>query len=303
MKRMALRALYATLFAGGLTLLGAGVAHASETGGDDGIVSGTQAGISIDLPITLGGNAISLIGDSSSSDSSAEVAAGDASEPAAVTSGDDGIGSGTQALIDVEVPITIGGNAVSVVGDSSSEDAATSSAPAAEPSGDAGGAANTETGGDDSLLGGTQGLIDLDVPITLGGNAISVIGDSSSSGAATEVATGGSTGGSGEAVTSGEDSLLGGTQILGGIEIPITLGGNAVSVIGDSSSDGAATTAATGGSDGGEATTSGDDSLLGGTQLLPELGLPITLGGNAISGIGDSTSTDAETVVQPGTGG
>ena len=120
MKRLALRALYATLFAGGLTLLGAGVAHASETSGDDGILSGTQAGISIELPVTLGGNAISLIGDSSSSDATTAVSSGDAAEPVAVTSGDDGIGSGTQALIDVSVPVTVGGNAISVIGDSSS---------------------------------------------------------------------------------------------------------------------------------------------------------------------------------------
>ena len=51
MKRLALRALYATLFAGGLTLLGAGVAHASETSGDDGILSGSQIGISIEAPV------------------------------------------------------------------------------------------------------------------------------------------------------------------------------------------------------------------------------------------------------------
>ena len=76
MKRLALRALYATLFAGGLTLLGAGVAHASETSGDDGILSGSQVGISIELPVTLSGNAISVIGDSQSSDATTEVATG-----------------------------------------------------------------------------------------------------------------------------------------------------------------------------------------------------------------------------------
>ena len=106
MKKLALRALYATLFAGGLTLLGAGVAHASETGGDDGILSGTQAAISIELPVTVSGNGISIIGDSSSSDAATEVSTTAAStpDPAAVTSGDDGVGSGTQALVDVAVP-------------------------------------------------------------------------------------------------------------------------------------------------------------------------------------------------------
>src|SRR4029453_12929997 len=125
MKRLALRALYATLFAGGLTLLGAGVAHASETSGDDGILSGSQVGISIDLPVTVSGNAISVIGDSQASDATTEVSSGGGPDPAAVTSGDDGIGSGTQALVDVSAPVTVGGNAVSVIGDSSSSDAET----------------------------------------------------------------------------------------------------------------------------------------------------------------------------------
>src|SRR4029453_5399140 len=106
MKRLALRALYATLFAGGLTLLGAGVAHASETSGDDGILSGSQVGISIELPVTVSGNAISVIGDSQSSDATtAVVTDGGDADPVAVTSGEDGIGSGTQALIDVSAPV------------------------------------------------------------------------------------------------------------------------------------------------------------------------------------------------------
>ncbi|MDQ0893695.1 chaplin family protein [Agromyces ramosus] len=354
MKRLAMRALYATLFAGGLTLLGAGVAHASDTSGDDGILSGTQAGISIELPVTPSGNAVSVIGDSSSSDATTEVSSGDDAEPVAVTSGDDGVGSGTQALVDVAVPVTVSGNAVSVIGDSSSEDATTVVAPA-DSSADAG---TAETSGDDSLLGGTQGLVNVTAPVTLGGNAISVIGDSSSENATTVVKSGDS-GGADSASTSGDDSILGGTQLLGNVNAPITLGGNAISIIGDSvssdattvvesgngsgggssaetsgehsilggtqavivgnlpvtvggnavsgigdsSTDGAMTGVVTGGSGGSEATTSGEDSILGGTQVLPSLGLPLTVGGNAISGIGDSTSTDAVRVVRPGTRG
>ena len=197
MKRLALRALYATLFAGGLTLLGAGVAHASETSGDDGILSGSQVGISIELPVTVGGNAISLIGDSQSSDASTEVMTGGGdADPVAVTSGEDGIGSGTQALIDVSAPVTIGGNAISVIGDSSSSDAETVVAPA-EPAA-ASDAGSVQTSGEDSILGGTQGLIDLSAPVTVSGNAISVIGDSSSHDARTWVASGG-TGDGGDA--------------------------------------------------------------------------------------------------------
>jgi hypothetical protein len=54
-------------------------------------------------------------------DPSISVGGGDAS-----TSGSDGAGSGTQALIDVVLPVTLGGNAVSVLGDAESTDAATS---------------------------------------------------------------------------------------------------------------------------------------------------------------------------------
>ncbi|MGR0320849.1 chaplin family protein, partial [Agromyces sp. ZXT2-3] len=127
MKKYVSRALYATLFTGGLMLLGAGVAHAADTTGEDGVLSGTQLGISIDLPVTIGGNALSVVGDSESTDATTVVATDDAgsSEPVAVTSGDGGIGSGSQAIIDVSAPITISGNAVSVIGDSHSEDATT----------------------------------------------------------------------------------------------------------------------------------------------------------------------------------
>ena len=244
MKRFVARALYATLFTGGLMLLGAGVANASETGGDDGILSGTQLGISIEAPITIGGNALSIIGDSSSSDASTEVStdddeAGDTAEPVepvAVTSGDDGVASGSQAIVDVSAPVTIGGNAVSVIGDSSSEDAET----VVMTGSGSGSGSEATTSGEDSLLGGTQVLGDVDVPVTIGGNAVSVIGDSSSEGALTGVVTDGSGSGS-DAATSGDDSILGGTQILPDLSLPVTIGGNAVSVIGDSSTDGSTT--------------------------------------------------------------
>ena len=41
------RALWGTLLAGGITLLGATAANAAETSGDDGLLSGTQAVLSV----------------------------------------------------------------------------------------------------------------------------------------------------------------------------------------------------------------------------------------------------------------
>jgi hypothetical protein len=305
LKKLATRALYATLMTGGLTLLGCGVANAAETGGDDGIVSGSQAGVSIDLPVDLSGNGISVLGDSSSSGSET-VAAAPAPAPAEapVTSGDQGVGSGTQALIDVSVPVTVGGNAISVAGDSGSADASTEAAPAAPAAPTEEAPAAPETSGDDSVLGGTQGLVDVSLPVTVGGNAVSVLGDSSSEGATNDGGAETGTSSPDDASTTGEDGVLSGSQIDGDVSAPITAGGNAISVLGDSSSEGAANEIAGGtgstGSDG--ATTGGDDSVLGGTQGAIGLDVPVTVGGNAISVLGDSSSEGAANEIAGGTG-
>ncbi|WP_183151325.1 chaplin family protein [Microbacterium sp. Se63.02b] len=47
----------------GITLLGATAANAAETTGDDGLLSGTQAETAITAPISVVGNAISVLGD------------------------------------------------------------------------------------------------------------------------------------------------------------------------------------------------------------------------------------------------
>ena len=99
--------------------------------------------------------------------------------------------------------------------------------------------ADDGTDGDDSLLGGLQGIVGIDLPVTVGGNGISVLGNSSSSGSSTSGA--GSSGGASapsSASTSGSNSLLGGTQGVIGANVPVTVSGNAISVIGDSGSSG-----------------------------------------------------------------
>jgi hypothetical protein len=78
------RALLGTLLAGGITLLGATVANAAETTGDDGLLSGTQAVIQVNLPITLSGTSRSVLGDSTSSGATAAAPA-TAPAPAAAT--------------------------------------------------------------------------------------------------------------------------------------------------------------------------------------------------------------------------
>ena len=85
----------------------------------------------------------------------------------------------------------------------------------------------------------------------------------------------------------------------------MTAGGNAISVLGDSSAAGSSTTGGTpagagdgtgtGAGDGTGAVTDGDAGTLGGGQLPIDVGLPVTVGGNAISVAGDSGTAGSDT--------
>jgi hypothetical protein len=273
-------------------------APGGSTSGSDSLLGGTQGLIGVNVPITVSGNAVSVLGDSSSEDSSFEGANGSGDAGSATTSGKDGILGGSQVVGGVNTPVTVSGNAISVLGDSSSSGSATS----AGATGSGSSAPSGSTTGTDSVLGGTQVLADAAAPVTVGGNAISVLGDSTSSGAAV---TGGTSGeGSGSTgTTTGGDSILGGTQVLGDVAAPAVVGGNAISVIGDSESNGALVTGGTGSGGAGEpATTDGSDGVASGSQVVADVVSPITAGGNAISVVGDSTSTGA-VVSSPETGG
>jgi hypothetical protein len=310
MKKALLRGLYFTLFVGGLSCLGVAAANAADTtSGEDGLLSGTQAVVGVEVPVDLSGNSISIIGDATSAVSEivapepAAAEAAPAAEPVAepapevTTSGDDGIASGSQAVVDVTIPVDVSGNAISVLGDSEQSGATTEAAPASAPAETA--PVATTTGGD-SLLGGTQGLVNIDIPVTVGGNAISVLGDSSSTGSSSEsgeATTPAAPAAGTTASTTGEDGILSGTQVVPNVSAPVTLGGNAISVLGDSESSGSSTTPAPSGAGttGTGASTTGQDSILGGTQVLGDVGAPVTLGGNAITLIGDAESTDSST--------
>ncbi|WP_181373557.1 hypothetical protein [Microbacterium sp. HMWF026] len=99
------RVLMGALVGGGLAVLGCGVANAAETSGTDGLLSGDQGLISATVPVTVGGNAVSLIGGSHSEDATTTAPAS-APAPSVTTDGSDGILSGNQGLVSVDVPVT-----------------------------------------------------------------------------------------------------------------------------------------------------------------------------------------------------
>ena len=271
-------------------------AQADDTTGLDSVLGGNQAVVVIEAPVTVSGNAVSVIGDSSSADSDTSVTSGSGDSDGAgtsSTSGEDSVAGGNQVAAPVEAPVTVSGNAVSVIGDSKSSDSEAS----VETGSDADAEPESTTSGEDSIGGGNQVLAPITAPVTIGGNAVSVIGDSHSQGSSTDVTSGGEGSGTGDASTSGEDSIGGGSQVLAPITAPVTIGGNAVSVIGDSHSEGSSTDVTSGGegSGTGDASTSGEDSIGGGSQVLAPITAPVTIGGNAVSVIGDSTTEGGTT--------
>ncbi|WP_157489773.1 chaplin family protein, partial [Frigoribacterium sp. Leaf44] len=234
MNKYVSRGLMGALFVGGIWALGTSAANAATTTGDDGLLSGTQVGAVVEAPVSALGNAVSVLGDASSTVAAPAAPAAAPAAPAAApaapvapaapaapaapvttTSGDSGVLSGTQGIVSVDVPVTVGGNAISVLGDSAAE--APAPAPAPAPAAPVASAPAT-TSGDDSIGSGTQGLVDVTLPVTVGGNAISVLGDSASTGTTTEAPAGGATdavpAGSATGTTSGDDGVLGGTQVV-----------------------------------------------------------------------------------------
>ncbi|HEY4225089.1 MAG TPA: hypothetical protein VGM70_04700 [Pseudolysinimonas sp.] len=313
------KGLIGVAFTGGLLALGAGVAYAdSTTSGDDGTGSGSQAVVGLNLPISIGGSSVSVLGDSSSSGSTTTPPAAPAA-PSGSTSGDVSLLGGSQALLDVHAPVAVGGNAISVIGDSGASSSTVGSGSAAGASGSgagstgAGSTGSGSTSADDSTLGGTQVLGDVSAPVTVSGNAISVAGDSTSGGSfAGQSADGsGSTAPAAGPSTTGDNSTLGGTQVVPDVTAPVTATGDAISVVGDSTSGGGTSgstsgTGTGGGTGGGTGATppltTGDGSILGGSQIAPTVTAPITIGGDAVSVIGDSTTTPSDPG-QPGTVG
>ena len=293
------RALWGTLFAGGITLLGAAAgAQAAETDGDERLLSGTQAILNVVVPVTVDGLAVSLVGDSNAGSDAAPAPAAPAPAapapaapaPAAppATSGSDGTASGSQAIVSVSAPVTVSGNSVSVVGDSSSTPS--DAAPASAPTSTTG-----TTSGSDGVLSGTQGIVSIDAPVTVTGNAVSVLGDNN-----TESTTGETTTPPAQpanATTTGDNGILSGTQLIAPLSAPITITGNAIAVVGDSNTESATSETTTPAAQPANATTTGDHGILSGTHLITPLSAPITVTGNAISVLGDSNteSTTGET--------
>ncbi|MGK3709151.1 chaplin family protein [Arthrobacter sp. IK3] len=237
-----------------------------------------------------------------------------------VTSGSDGLLSGTQITAPITIPINLGTNSLAILGEANTETTSEAATPGmgTETGTPAAGTGPVTSGpatsGSDGLLSGTQITAPITIPVNLGTNSLAILGEANTettSEAATpaaDTAIGTPAAGT-EPVTSGSDGLLSGTQITAPITIPVDLGTNSLAVLGEANTE-TTSEAATPAADtaigtptaGTGPATSGSGGLLSGTQITAPITIPVNLGTNSLAVLGEATTETTTPGPVPPTG-
>ncbi|PSK90942.1 small secreted domain DUF320 [Murinocardiopsis flavida] len=285
------------LLTAGFVALGSGIAMAdseNESSGDGSVLSGNQAVVEGNVPVNVSGNAVAVLGlaNANANDTGSAVVhqrGGDENE----SSGDGAVGSGNQIVGDVNVPVNACGNAVGAVVGLANANCNGSAAIVHDRGGD-----ENETSGDGAVLGGNQVVGDVNVPVNVSGNAVSVIGLTNANADNTGSVVHQSAGDENE--TSGDGSVLSGNQLDLEANVPVNVSGNAVAVLGLANANANDTgSAVVHQSAGDENETSGDGSVLSGNQLDLEANVPVNVSGNAVAvlGLANANANDTGSAV------
>jgi LPXTG-motif cell wall-anchored protein len=86
------------------------------TTGEDGILSGNQTLIGVQVPVNASGNQVTVIGQDNTVTSTGGSSTGGTNGGDETTSGEGGVGSGNQTPIGAQVPVDTSGNQVTVIG-------------------------------------------------------------------------------------------------------------------------------------------------------------------------------------------
>jgi hypothetical protein len=219
------RGLRTALLTGGLLAAGSGIASADDR-------------IDVAVPVTVTDNALAVLG------TSPGTTAPEITLPAVDALARVDLGPAT-----VAVPVTVGGNSADVAGVDVAQPAA-----APPPAGGNGPAA----GGNGLGTGGSA--VDADVPVTVTGNAVAVLGEAAARG------------------SSGDPSGAGGSASVADIDVPVTVSCTDVAVLGD------ATTTCTG------PTTSGTTTNGTGAPVA-DIDVPVTVSCTDVAVLGDATAS------------
>jgi hypothetical protein len=223
-----------------------------NSAGNIGIGNGNQAVIPVQIPVDVCGNAVNVIG----AGAAAECVGGATAtmKPHRMAAldmhsmGNGGIGNGNQAVVPVQVPVNVCGNAVNVIGAGAAAEckggatAKIGHTPAATTMAARRGASRLlqtvgdtlgmHSAGNIGIGNGNQAVIPVQVPINVCGNAVNVIG----AGAAARC-EGGSTAtmkrmAALDMNSAGNAGIGNGNQAVVPVQVPVDVCGNAVNVIG-----------------------------------------------------------------------
>jgi len=176
----------AAMFTASFVAAGAGtigIANAGTTSGNNSIGGGNQVSVPVSIPVNVCGNAVAVLGGAfAACEGGASVSHDTGGGSSAGTSGNGSILGGNQVRVPVNVPVNVCGNAVNAlaqcVGGASVGNARADNS-----------AAGPQTSGNESILGGNQVRVPVEIPVNVCGNAVAVLGDAFA-GCAGEASTG-----------------------------------------------------------------------------------------------------------------
>jgi hypothetical protein len=272
MKTWVRKTLNVGALAAGVLLFAPGAAHADvtsqSTGGNIGVLNGTQVYAPVSLPVNLTGNADAIGGFSNGVGQSGnfiESGTGHRRGPGdrvqQVSQANVGIGNGTQVYMPFNVPVNMVGNGVSFLGITSAAGTGVNRIESGKVEGGrvrgGGKLVGQSSTGNFGILNGTQFYTPINIPVNMCGNSLSVLALTQAQGAcvnnieSAHVTEKKSTGHARSAAkteagvpdvltqsSAGNFGILNGTQIAAPINIPVNVCGNSFAFLGATSATG-----------------------------------------------------------------
>jgi hypothetical protein len=278
----------------------------AATSGNGSALGGNQLVVDGEIPVNVSGNAIAAvagIAGASTTDTGAAVVEHQHGHrhhhhsPDAATSGNGSLLGGNQAVVDLDVPVNVAGNAISAVGGVAG--AAATDTGALVHDGHGHGhrehhSAPAEYTAMDLVNEAAKNATILPLPDTSGVNA-GVLRQSAPrehQSAPREHQS---------IATSGNGSLVGGNQAVVDLDVPVNVAGNAIGAVGGVAGAASTDTGALVLEEEEHVVTSGNGSAVGGNQLVADGEVPVNVSGNAIAAVaslaGASSTGDGAAVV------
>ncbi len=219
---------FATVLTAGLVTTPLTAAFA-ETDGSDGVASGNQIVVPVDIEADLCGNSLAALGISSAECTQVSEVLYQASGHAE-TDGSDGVASGNQIVVPVDAAIDACGNAVAVGGVSEAECVEVVEVLEEE-------SANTPetlagTDGSGGVASGNQIVVPVDAAIDICGNSVAILGSSTAKCTTVINIIHAAPENEADTGTDGSGGVASGNQIVVPVDAAVDICGNAVSVLG-----------------------------------------------------------------------